>query len=71
MELQKINNTIARAKEQLNASEGIAVGMVSDARVVFIGTLADIINQLMGEIEVLKKNQKPETKTVPKGIKKK
>jgi hypothetical protein len=70
MELQQINNIIARAKSDLNAQEGRAVGMVNDARQIFIGQLGDIIMQLNSEIAQLKEARK-EAPKVPKEEKKK
>ena len=65
MELQKIQTILGQAKQNLNAAEGVAAGQVADARNIFIGRLADIINQQQAEIEQLKAARK-EAPKVPK-----
>ncbi len=65
MELQKIQSILAQAKQNLNAAEGVAAGQVADARNIFIGRLADIIQQQQAELEQLKAARK-EAPKVPK-----
>lgn len=66
MDVQKINNVLAVAKDRLNAGKGLADGRLQDSITAYNESLTGIISQLITEIaekdEKIKKLEKPDEK---------
>ena len=62
MNLQEIDNRIAKAKNRYNSSKGQADGLLHDAQSLFISSMAEIISSQLTEIAQLKAPKKEEKK---------